>query len=75
LSELLESSLPSSAMAEMDMEQLLEIRRAASSRDIAVIKYLEEECGWAPDRTISSLGGATDARVGNGRVAKARGSV
>jgi general secretion pathway protein E len=43
-------------MAEMDMEQLLEIRRAAASRDVPVIKYLEEECGWAPDRTISELG-------------------
>ena len=43
-------------MTKMDMEQLLEIRRAASGRDVPVIKYLEEECGWASDRAISELG-------------------
>jgi len=56
MSQLLEPVAPSSTMAVMDVDQLSEIRRAASSREIPVIKYLEEVSGWMPDQTIAELG-------------------
>src|SRR3954452_13661516 len=53
---LVESAVPSPAIASIDARQLFEARAEAASQGIPVIRLLEEQRGWAPDRLIAELG-------------------